>query len=163
MTVPNDISLKSQNTLRDLVRDDWTFSGMCFWRRDFLTYQNDPNDACLVLDWQLSVDFIYRCLISGLIEIINYERYADNAALVDDLRRCNPFDMQKGGLAWNGVFTYGTEQLEAIVKRFFKNDDEYASTVNREFIAAIGKAFEDAGVPWSNKPLIPVLSHISPL
>jgi hypothetical protein len=47
--------------------------------------------------------------------------------------------------------------LEAIVKSFFRNHDAYAATVNRGFLAAIENVFEDTGVPWSDKPLIPVV------
>ena len=50
-----------------------------------------------------------------------------------------------------------TDELTAIVEWFFQNDDEYATSANGGFIAAIQKAFEDAGVPWSNKPLMPVV------
>jgi hypothetical protein len=130
---------------------------MVRWRKDFLGISNSATCPAAAREWQVSVDLIYRCLTAKLIAIINCERYSNTDELLDDLRRCDPFAMGKGGLPWNGVFIYGTKALEMIVERFFRSDDEYDASVNSGFISAIEKAFEDAGVPYSDTPLMPVL------
>ena len=162
MSIPKDILLKVQNTLRDLVRDDWTCAKMVFWLKGSIEHQNTPNDPRMISAWQASIDFIFRCFSAGLIEIINHDHYSDQNALLDDLRSCNPFDrsagVRAGDYAWNGIFICGTESLDLIVKRFFQNDDEDATNVNGSFVAAIEGVFEEAGVPWSGKPLLPVFS-----
>ena len=158
MATSDFISLKLQNALRDLVRGDWTLGRMDFWRAEFA---ENPNNQDAISTWQNSVDSIYRCLDSGLIKVLNYDHYSNQDALINGLRKCNPFvysgKVRADDYAWNGVFVCATDELAAIVERFFQNDDEYATSVNGGFIAAIQKAFEDAGVPWSDKPLMPIV------
>jgi hypothetical protein len=156
MQIPSDIALWLQNALRDLIRDDWSCGRMCLWRNMHQNFPGNFRDPILISDWQTSVDSICRCFASGLIAMTKDSHYSNQSALLDDLQKYNPFDRRPPALSWYGTFIYGTDKLDVLVKQYFQDDDEYAATANHDFVNVIEKAFADAGLPWSGKPLLPI-------
>jgi coproporphyrinogen III oxidase len=114
--------------------------------------------------WQLAVDMIYRCVVSGLLEL-TYPTYRDDHdAFFQAIRTRSPFDQSKGvqfdesgGVLWNWEQLFGTEKLVALVGKHFPKTDEYDPNLNPAFVQELREIFSAAGVPWSDAPLLPVM------
>lgn len=114
--------------------------------------------------WQLAVDMIYRCVVSGLLEL-TYPKYrGDRDAFFQAVRTLSPFGQssgipfdQSGGVLWNWEQLYGTDKLVALVDKYFpKTGGAYDDAVNPAFIQELHDVFAAAGVPWSDAPLLPI-------
>jgi hypothetical protein len=114
--------------------------------------------------WQLAVDMIYRCVVSGLLEL-TYPTYRDDHdAFFQAIRTRSPFDQSKGvqfdesgGVLWNWEQLFGTDKLVALVGKHFPKTDEYDPNLNPAFVQELREIFSAAGVPWSDAPLLPVM------
>jgi hypothetical protein len=106
--------------------------------------------------WQLAVDMIYRCIVSGLMGVLTPKYRSDLDAFFHDLRTLNPYD-DSGIVLWNGADLYSTDALVDLVDKYFPNTGgAYDGTVNPAFIEELRAIFASAGVPWSDAPLLPV-------
>jgi len=91
--------------------------------------------------WQLAVDMIYRCVVSGLLEL-TYPTYRDDHdAFFQAIRTRSPFDQSKGvqfdesgGVLWNWEQLFGTDKLVALVGKHFPKTDEYDPNLNPAFV-----------------------------
>jgi hypothetical protein len=58
---------------------------------------------------------------------------------------------------WNVTQICGTERLYELVGAYFPPTGEIRHTLNPAFIEALEQIFAENGVPWSDKPLLPVM------
>jgi hypothetical protein len=139
-----------QTNLRILSSDDMPL--VLFSSSTIVGLQNNTQER-----WQLAVDTIYRCVVSGLLEL-TYPKYrADHNAFFQAIRTQNPFD-RSGGVLWNWEQLYGTDKLVALVDKNFPDAGEaYDEAVDPAFIQELREIFAAAGVPWSDTPLLPVI------
>ena len=108
--------------------------------------------------WQLAVDMIYRCIVSGLMGVLTPKYSNDVDAFFHDIRTLNPYD-ESGIVLWNGADLYSTDTLvDLINKHFPSRGGPYDGTVNPAFIEELRAIFFAAGVPWSDAPLLPVIT-----
>ncbi len=157
MTVPERDNIEQwlQNRMRLFSADDLP-----------LTYFSSSIIAGAQYDnlerWQLAVDMIYRCIVSGLLEL-TYPKYrTDHDAFFQAIRTRSPFDPgppfdDSGAVLWNVEQLYGTDKLIGLVDKYFPNTgNAYDETVNPAFVEELRDVFAAAGVPWSDAPLLPV-------
>jgi len=72
----------------------------------------------------------------------------------------NPYE-DSGGFLWNGTQVYGTERLRVLVDAHFAPQHEHDDELNVTFIEALEQIFADNGVPWSDKPLLPIMPKVA--
>lgn len=123
-----------------------------------------PSDAHI--RWQLAVDTIYRCLISGLIDIWNdawmaSKRINNYFDFAKALAMHNPFDENQfekiGAVYWLEPLLYATDKCKALItKHQIQNFEE--DVVCEPFIDDLESLFEENAVPWTNEPLIAIVS-----
>jgi hypothetical protein len=151
MQIPSDLAIRLQSRLREYASDIST----CAF---FIQYPTSSSAFSSVTEWQTAVDAIYRCTKSGLISVWHFGLGCNNEnSFLESIRTRDPFDPDDDGLVWNGLFLCGTDRLTDLIARHFANPDDHSSTVNNPFIDELARIFEDAGVPWSSEPLLPVL------
>ncbi len=148
MSEANTIESWLQFGLRILSGDDMSLIYFSSGRIDSI-----PDDT--PQRWQLAVDMIYRCVVSGLLEL-TYPKYrADHDAFFHAIRTLNPFD-RSGAVLWNWEQLYGTDKLVALIDKHFPKTGEYDPRLNLAFIQELRDIFAAAGAPWSDAPLLPV-------
>jgi hypothetical protein len=107
--------------------------------------------------WQFGLDMIYRCLKSELILVHDRVGYPDEVAFIRALQTLSPFG-DEGGVLWNGSLVYGSDLLVKIVEKHFPPSLPYSPVVNSAFGEELDSIFGRHAVPWSETPLLPILS-----
>ena len=64
--------------------------------------------------------------------------------------------MDSGGFLRNGTQVSGTERLSKFAEAHFPPPDQRDGGLNPAFIDAPEQIFGENGVPWSEKPLLPI-------
>jgi hypothetical protein len=149
MRIAKDIALWLQETL--LEYDGWQWGLVSFALGEIASIPADSEAR-----WQFAVDTIYRTLTCGLISVDVYMECHDRASFLSAIRTVSPF-VDSGGFLWNGTQVSGTERLSELAKAHFPPPDQREDEPNPAFIEALEQIFAENGVPWSNKPLLPIL------
>lgn len=105
--------------------------------------------------WQLGVDIIYRAMTCDLIAVQVFVECHDSDSFLRAIRTVSPYE-DSGGFLWNGTQIYGTERLSKLVNAHFPSVSQIRRTLSPAFIEALERIFVDSGVPWSDKPLLPI-------
>ena len=150
MTIPEDIAGWLQRHLTILCEDDLSIG-------HFASGNIDSVPDGTVSRWQLSVDVIYRALTCNMIAIYKYIECSNETSFFEAIRSRSPYD-DAGAVLWNGTLIYGTEKLEALGRSFFSTLSQGWDDVNPTFIEALEQIFAENGVPWSDTPLLPIMS-----
>lgn len=109
--------------------------------------------------WQLGVDTIYRALACDLIGVKPFIGPYDEKSFLRAIRTLSPYDRDQGNIAlWNGTSIYGTERLSKLCGHSFPATGGYDGMVNPAFVEALEQLFAEDDVPWSDRPLLPVVS-----
>ena len=148
MMIPKDIGGWLQRHLSILCEDDLSIG-------HFASGNIDSVPDRTLSRWQLSVDMIYRSLTCELIAVYKFVECSDKISFFEAIRSRSPYD-GAGDVLWNGTLIYGTEKLEALVRSFFSDLSKGRDDVSPAFIEALEQIFSQNGVPWSDKPLLPV-------
>jgi len=149
MTIPDDIAKWLQRHLSILCEDDLSIGHFSSGDIDSVSINTPAR-------WQLSVDMIYRTLKCDLIEVFKYLNCHDRQSFLDAIRRYGP-DNHIDIVLWNATLIYGTGKLEALVRSFFGTPSNGRDKLNPAFIEALEQIFAENGVPWSDKPLLPIM------
>jgi hypothetical protein len=110
--------------------------------------------------WQLGVDMVYRTFTCGLLDVDVFVECHDKTSFLRAIRMINPYE-DSGGFLWNGTQVYGTERLRILVDAHFAPQHEHDDELNVTFIEALEQIFADNGVPWSDKPLLPIMPKVA--
>jgi len=147
---PDDVESWLQRQLRTMAVDD----GSCayFISGNIATIENYTLER-----WQFGLDMIYRCLKSGLILVHDFVGYPDEVAFIRALQTLSPFE-DEGGVLWNGSLIYGSDFLVEVVEKHFPPSAPYSPASNSAFGEELDSIFQRHGVPWSETPLLPILS-----
>jgi hypothetical protein len=105
---------------------------------------------------------IYRVLICDLIGVDVYMECHDRASFLSAIRTVSPF-VDSGGFLWNGTQVSGTGHLSKLAEAHFPPPDQRDNKLNPAFIEALEQIFAENGVPWSDKPLLPIMPAQGPL
>ncbi|MGC2787935.1 MAG: hypothetical protein WA397_29710 [Roseiarcus sp.] len=151
MTIPEDIAGWLQRHLTTLCEDDLSIG-------HFASGNIDSVPDGTLSRWQLSVDVIYRALTCKLIAVYKYIDCSNETSFFDVIRSRSPYG-DPGAVLWNGTLIYGTEKLEALVRPFFSISSQGWEDVNPAFIEALEQTFAQNGVPWSDRPLLPIIPN----
>ena len=149
MTIPEDIAGWLQRHLWTLCEDDLSIG-------HFASGKIGSVPDGTLSRWQLSVDVIYRALRCDLISVYKYIECSDETSFFQAIRSRSPYD-DAGAVLWNGTLIYGTKKLEALARPFFSALSQGWDDVNPAFIEALETTFTENGVPWSDKPLLPIM------
>lgn len=151
MRIPSDIGLWLQETL---LQYDGERAGMA----DFALGTINSIPAYTTSRWQLGVDTIYRALSCDLIGVKPFIGPYDEKSFLRAIRTLSPFDRQEESIAlWNGTSIYGTERLSELCGHYFPATGGYDGTLNPPFVEALEQIYAENGVPWSDKPLLPIV------
>ena len=145
-----DIAIWMQSSLLGLDGEDWSVG----YVTDLTPAVRDDSLDC----WQLCVDFVYRTLTCDLIGIDIFVECQDKASLLQAIRTVDPYE-DGGGFLWNGTRIYGTSRLNKLVDAYFPSRGERDGKLNPTFIEALEQNFAENGVPWSDKPLLPIIPN----
>ena len=104
------------------------------------------------------MDVIYRAVTCSLIAVYKYIECSNETSFFVAIRSRSPYD-SAGAVVWNGTLIYGTEKLEALARPFFRVSSQGWDDVNPAFIEALEQIFAENGVPWSEKPLLPIMPN----
>ena len=111
MSEQENIELWLQTRLRFFASDDLSLVSL-----SSSTIVGMPNYT--LKRWQLAVDMIYRCVVSGLSDL-TYPKYRnDHDAFFQAIRTRSPFD-ESGDVMWNWEQLCGTDKLVALVNGRF--------------------------------------------
>jgi hypothetical protein len=149
MHIPKDIGLWLQETLQDLEKED---AGMIYFVLGDLA-SVPPYTANR---WQLGVDMIYRSVLCGLIAVNDYGVFPDKSSFFDGIRILNPNDASGDGF-WHATLVWGTDRLSKLLDAHFPPRGERDDKLNPAFIEALESIFAENAVPWSDKPLLPIM------
>ena len=149
MRIPKDVALWLQETL--LEYDGWQWGLVSFAHGKVGSIPADSE-----AQWQFGADIIYRILPCNLIGVDVYMECHDRASLLSAIRTVSPF-IGSGGLLWNGTQVSGTKRLSRLVEEHFPPPDQREDASNPVFIEALEQIFAENGVPWSDKPLLPIM------
>jgi hypothetical protein len=148
MTLPDDIAQWLQESLLNLNVCDFSIA----W---FASGNIESVPDYTAARWQLSVDMLYRTIACDLILVHNFIECSDEASFLHAVRAFSPFDVE-GIVLWNGTLVYASPRLDKLVGAHFSPDLERRDKLNPAFIEALEQIFAQNGVPWSDKPLLPV-------
>jgi hypothetical protein len=149
MIMPEDVALWLQKNLSLLCEEDLSLA--YFSSGKIASIPDDTNSR-----WQLSVDMIYRSLKCELIAVYKFLGCHDQSSFLKAIRAHGPDD-RVDIVLWNGTLIYGTEKLEALVRSFFGDPSQARDNKpSPAFIEALEQIFVENGVPWSDKPLLPI-------
>ncbi|THD42331.1 MAG: hypothetical protein E7774_15745 [Bradyrhizobium sp.] len=151
MSQPNTVESWLQFNLQLLIDDNESPVGFMSGRVDGMPDRTPQR-------WQLAVDMIYRCIVSGLIQIATPQYRDDRDAFFHVLRTFDPYVDDDGILLWHGGQLSPTEALIAMVGKYFPTTGHYERTVNPAFIQELKDIFAAHGVPWSDAPLLPIVT-----
>ena len=65
--------------------------------------------------------------------------------------------MDSGGFLWNGTQVSGTKRLSKLAEAHFPPPVQREDKLNPAFIEALEQIFAENGVPWSDRPLLPIM------
>jgi hypothetical protein len=157
MAINHTVDSWTQEHLRVLAKDDMSLAYVAGGIVDDVPDYSAQR-------WQLAVDMIYRCIVSGLLEL-TYPKYrVDHDGFFYAIRTLSPFDRsddvpfdESGGVLWNWEQLRGTDTLVDLINKHFPDrGGAYDGTVNPAFIEELRSTFASAGVPWSDATLLPV-------
>lgn len=148
MQIPGDTALWLQKHLLGLDHEDWGLVYMLYGN-----LASTPPDT--PARWQLSVDLIYRGLVSGLVAVNDLGATSDQASFLHAIRTLDPCG--DGAGFWHATLVWGTEQLSKLIKAHFPSPDQRDDKLNPAFVEALEQIFAENGVPWSDKPLLPIM------
>jgi hypothetical protein len=149
MLMPDDVARWFQKNMLLLCEEDLSLTYFSSGKVESI-----PDHT--VSRWQLSVDMIYRTLTCDLIAVHKYLSGHDLGSFLKSIRTHGP-DTLDDIVLWNGTLIYGTEKLEALARSFFDPLSQGRDDVKASFIEALEQLFAENGVPWSEKPLLPVM------
>jgi hypothetical protein len=161
MKIPNDVALWLQIQLLGLDREMWGLAYFVHGNLDSVPQYTD-------LRWQLGADTIYRTVTSGLAEVEGLAGFPNLLSFFDAIRTLNPDDKSgavssigrfryTGPDMWNAAQISGTKRLSMLVDGHFPLVGRNARALNPAFIEALEAIFAENGVPWSDKPLLPIV------
>jgi hypothetical protein len=165
MKILSDVALWLQTQLLGLDREEW---GLVYFVHRNLDSVPQYTDA----RWQLGVDTAYRTVTCGMVEVEGLGGFPDLPSFFQAIRTLSPDD-KSGAVSSTGEFEYtwpdlwnaaqvcGTQRLSKLVDAYFPPGGETRRTLNLAFIAALEQIFAENGVPWSEKPLLPVMPKAS--
>jgi hypothetical protein len=148
MTIHADTALWLQEQLLGLYREDW---GLGYMLDGILT--SVPPDT--PKRWQLGVDLIYRGLVCDLVKVKDYGATPDRASFLHAIRTLNPWG--DGAGFWHATLVWGAPRLDRLIQAHFPTPDQHEDKLNPAFIEALEQIFAENGVPWSDKPLLPII------
>lgn len=148
MHMPDDVALWLQKNLSLLCEEDLSLAYFSSGRIESVP-DGTPSR------WQLSADMIYRTFTCDLIAVYRFVECSDKESFLEAIRYCGPYE-DAGAVLWNTTLIYGTEKLEALARSFFAVLSQGRDDVNPAFIEALEQIFAESGVPWSEKPLLPI-------
>jgi hypothetical protein len=149
MSKQDNIELWLQRQLRFLSKDELS---PAFFSASAIAEVQDGT----IERWQLAVDMIYRCIISGLIGVLTPKYRDDHDAFFHAIRTLSPYG-ESGINLWHGADLFSTDELVEIVEKHFPAADPYDPSVNPAFIQELKDIFGQHGVPWSDAtPLLVV-------
>jgi len=150
MAIPTDVALWLQEQLLGLYNEDWP-----------LGYVLDGNLASIPNDtperWQLGVDLIYRGLVCDLVKVKGYGATPDRASFLDAIQTLDPW--RDGAGFWHATLIWGAPRLDKLIEAHFPAPDRHEDKLNSAFIEALEQIFAENGVPWSDKPLLPIMPN----
>jgi hypothetical protein len=161
MRIPDETAL----WLQDLLLG---YSGECWGMFDFVSGKLESVPQHTEARWQLGVDTVYRTVVCDLVQVIGWAGFPDLASFLHAIRTLSPDD-ESGARSSNGKFSYtgpdlwnasqvcGTERLLELANAHFPPFGEIRYTLNPDFVEALARIFADNGVPWSEKPLVPIM------
>ena len=151
---PEDAPVNS-NINRDGTYDGWQWGLVSFAPGEIASVPAGSEGR-----WQFGVDMIYRVLICDLIGVDVYMECHDRASFLSAIRTVSPF-VDSGGFLWNGTQVSGTGHLSKLAEAHFPPPRD--NKLNPAFIEALEQIFPENGVPWSDKPLLPIMPAQGPL
>jgi len=150
IAIPTDTPLWLQEQLLGLYHEDWG-----------LVYMASGNLASIPFDtpirWQLGVDSIYRGLVCDLVKVKDYGATPDRASFLHSIRTLNPWG--DGAAFWHATLIWDAPRLDKLIEAHFPAPDRHEDTLNPAFIEALEQIFAENGVPWSDKPLLPIMPN----
>ncbi len=153
MRIPGDIGLWLQETLLQYCGER---GGMA----DFALGTIGSIPAYSTARWQFGVDMVYRALACDLIGVKAFTGPYDENSFLHGIRTLSPYEREQAAVAlWNGTSVYGTQRLSKLCADYFPATSGRDGALNTAFIEAIEQIFAENGVPWSDKPLLPILQR----
>lgn len=152
MQIPQDAAFWLQKHLLGLDHEDW---GLVYMLHGNLA--STPPDT--PARWQLSVDLIYRGLVSDLLAVNDLGATSDQASFLRAIQTLDPGG--DGAGFWHATLVWGTERLSKLIKAHFPPSGERSSKLNPAFIEALEAIFAENGVSWSDKPLLPITLNVT--
>ncbi len=150
MRIPEDKALWLQETLLEYNGWQWGLVSFALGQIASLPAGGEAR-------WQFGVDIIYRTLTCDLIGVDVYIECHDRTSLLNAIRTVSPFK-DLGGSLWNGTQVSGTQRLSQLAAAYFPSSGELNHTLNPAFIEALEQIFAENGLPWSEKPLLPIMT-----
>jgi hypothetical protein len=105
--------------------------------------------------WQLGVDLNYRGLVCDLVKVKDFGATSDRASFLWAIQSLDP--REKGAGFWHATIIWGAPRLCKLIEANFPPPDQHDGKLNVTFIEALEAIFAENGVPWSEKPLLPVM------
>ena|SRR5271165_5078989 len=148
MQMPNDIAKWLQNELTGLNHEDWG-----------LVYLLTGNLGSIPLGtparWQLGVDVIYRLLLCDMVSVDDLSGNIDQKTVLHTIQTSDPY--ADGAGYWHATLIWGTQHLSELIDSHLPPDSAPNSELVPSFIDALEQLFAENGVPWSDKPLLPIM------
>jgi hypothetical protein len=160
MHIPNETALWLQGLLLGYNDECWGMAGLVLGKLDSISQYTRAR-------WQLGVDTAYRGIKCDLFEVEGLAGFPDLASFFDAIRTLGPDD-KSGARSSKGKFDYtgpdlwnvsqicGTKRLAELVGTHFPSVGEIRRKLNPDFIGALEQIFVENGVPWSDRPLLPI-------
>jgi hypothetical protein len=152
MSPSNNVESWLQFHLQLLARDDLSPASFLSGRIDDIPDRTPQR-------WQLAVDMMYRCIVSGLMGVHTPKYRNDHDAFFHVLRTFEPYGVGDGMALWHGGDLCPTERLVELVDKYFPKTGPYDRTVNPAFIQELKDTFAEHNVPWSDAPLLPIITN----
>ena len=118
--------------------------------------------------WQLGVDMVYRTVTCGMVEVEGLAGFLTLPSFFHAIRTLSPDD-KSGAMSstgkygytgpdlWNAAQICGTKRLSKLIDAYFPPLGERDDKLNPAFIEVLEQIFADNGVPWLDKPLLPIM------
>lgn len=149
-TTSNATALWLQGQLLGLYNEDWAL-GYVLDGILVLVPQDTPER------WQLGVDLIYRGLVCDLVKVKDYGATPDRASFLHAIRTLDPWG--DGAGFWHATLVWDAPRLNKLIEVHFPSPDQHEDKLNPAFIEALEQIFAENGMPWSDKPLLPITSN----
>jgi hypothetical protein len=152
MPQPNTVESWLQFGLQRLARDDISPAFFLGGRIDDIPDRTPQR-------WQLAVDMMYRCIVSGLIDVHTPRYRNDHEGFFHVLRTFAPYGQGDGMALWHGGDLCPTERLIDLLDKYFPKTGPCNRAVNPAFIQELTGIFAEHNVPWSDAPLLPIIRN----